>query len=334
MAVYCNGFDEAISALGAEGASLFDRVTDNDRKNIYEARIRMGAPPDIVVPSGIITAGTKAVTRELMNEMVLNLCGHSVYTHQQEMASGYIPVPGGHRAGVCGLAVNENGRVSAVRNVTSICLRIAKDHRGCSAELEKALLDSGMCSAVIAGAPCSGKTTLLRDLACRLSEGGCAGRMRVSVVDERGELSMLSAGEESSRIMRTCDVLRGYPKAEGIRQAVRSMSPDVIVCDELGSDSDVDAALSAVNSGVSIICSVHAGSLHELMHRPQSERICSAGGFGKFVLLSGRNLPGRIERIISSEELYESGGCGSGHRLFGACRSGEEGQTEKTLGAA
>ena len=183
---------------------------------------------------------------------------------------------------------------------------------GCSAKIAEAVFDKGLCSVIIAGPPCSGKTTILRDLACRFAEEY---RLRVVLVDERGELA-----PGSGRSDRLCDVLRGYPKAEGILQAVRTMSPDVIIFDELGGTDEVRAVASGVNAGVNVICSAHAGSLKEAADRPQIRELLGTRAFEKIVMLSGRNRPGTVESITSMEELYALACRDNDNSLLGSLR--------------
>ena len=302
---YADAFRCAVSALGEEARRLLGPVSEQEMALAGELRLRVGAPAVLSLPDGVKTLGTSPVTRSQMDSMVLSLCGHSIYSHQHEIAAGFISLPGGHRAGVCGRAVVSDGKVTAVRDIGSICLRIARDYRGCAGELADRLFSGGLCSAVIAGAPSSGKTTLLRDMACILADGICGRRMQVALVDERGEFS---AG--SGRIFSRCDILTGYPKSEGIIDALRSLSPDVIICDELGGESDISAVESGINAGVHILCSMHAGTADELAKRPQTAALIKTGGFRRFVLLSGRDKPGSIARILDSEEVYEMA-CGA-----------------------
>ncbi|MBE6759965.1 MAG: stage III sporulation protein AA [Ruminococcaceae bacterium] len=312
---YLSAFLGAAAALGEEAHNVLGAVSEQDMALAAEIRLRVGARAVLSLPDGLRTVGTDPVTRRQMDSMILALCGNSVYTHQHEMASGFISLPGGHRAGVCGRAVVKDGIVTAVRDVSTICLRIAREHRGCADALVDGLFSHGLCSAIIAGAPSSGKTTLLRDAACALAEGRTGSRQRIAVVDERGELAV----GDGSRISSLCDVLSGYPKAEGIMTALRCLSPDVIVCDEVGGEGDVRAIQSGINSGVHFLCSVHAGSVAEVGRRQQIAALLGTGAFRRIALLTGRTAPGRISRIIDSEEVYEDTGSGA-HR--GVLRTG------------
>ena len=187
------------------------------------------------------TAG-RICTKQELEETFEALCEYSVHSHQQELRQGYISTRSGCRAGVAGTTVVEGGRVVSMRSITSLCIRVARPHPGCAASLARALTDSRgrVHSALLCGEPSSGKSSLLRDLARQLSQGLTGRRYRVSVIDERGELSGVpeAPGQAS---LRNCDVLLYCPKPAGIGQAVRCLAPDVLLFDELGVRADPEA---------------------------------------------------------------------------------------------
>lgn len=311
-------FRQAVSALGETGRPLLGAAGEQEMALAGEIRLRVGSPPALSFPAGVKYLDLPAVTREQMNAAVLSLCGGSLYSHQHELAAGFIATSCGHRAGVCGTAVMTDGKITAVRDITTVCLRVAREHDGCSCALEKQLFDIGVCSAMIAGSPCTGKTTLLRDLACRLAGRG----LRVVIADERGELAM----EPGSRVDRLCDVLRGYPKAEGILQAVRALSPDVVVFDELGTRAEAEAVTAGINAGVRVICSIHAGSFAELAAKPQIVPLLRLGVFDRFALLRGREQPGQVRTVISGEELNALAGGDSYYHMRSSDRNEQKGK--------
>jgi len=168
---------------------------------------------------------------------------------------------------------------------------------------------NGICSALIAGMPASGKTTLLRDLTRQLADGEVFDYRRVCVIDERGEVGAVYYGSAQNDLGVTCDILDGYPKSEGIMIALRALSPDIILCDEIGGEQDVLALQSGVNAGVIFIATIHADSIAQLKRRPQFEALMKTGAFQKIVLLKDRDSPCSIKQIIDVEELYSTGGC-------------------------
>ena len=273
-----------------------------------EIRLRLGRPllvqcPDkayYVTEEGLLTAeyenGLLCCSEQEMAAVFESLCGYSVYAKQDEILGGFITVDGGHRAGICGTAVTDSGKITNVRRITSINLRIAREHRECARPLYEKFADASG-GLLICGAPCSGKTTVLRDLARLLSFD-----YSVSLIDERGELAGCTNGAFQNDI-GLCDVFDGYPKAEAMLQALRSMSPRVIMCDEIGGEADVAALKQCVNSGVRVIATMHAGSIVELKNRPVFQALTATGVFSDLVFLSDRYQAGCIEKTVGIGDL-------------------------------
>lgn len=267
-------------------------------ENAAEIRLRSGRPVVIhtidgktIVPA--LSCGPAQLTHERLKECFLALCRYSVPLYEKCFSVGYIPLPDGHRAGVCGCAHSKPDGELSVENITSINLRIARfitppDVRALLPILQK-------CRGVlVCGEPASGKTTLLRAVMRLLAdEGYCT-----AVVDERCELAPVNENGFLCAMPLQCDVFSGYPKAKGMQQAVRTMSPQYLICDEIGDESDVYAVQKAVNSGVVTIASIHAASEKELQLRPQYKVLLQTGAFDTLLFLSGRNRPGHIARTV------------------------------------
>ena len=185
-----------------------------------------------------------------------------------------------------------DGEVETIRYVSSLNIRIAKQVLGCGQALYEKLFAQSRQSVLLLGPPASGKTTMLRDL-CRL----LGGRYRVSVVDERGELAACRQGIPAYDLGAMTDVFDGYPKDQGMQIALRVMTPDYIICDELGSEAETAAVLASMNSGVSILATAHAGSLAQAERRPQLRCLLEAGVFRWAVLLGGCGQVVGIQRL-------------------------------------
>ncbi len=207
---------------------------------------------------------------------VNRLCAGAVYRCADALRRGYIVTPEGLRAGICGEAVYEDGRLCVVDNYTSLNLRIPHTHRGCAEPLLRTVLADGPRSMLIFSPPSVGKTTLIRELAVKLSL-----KYRVAVVDEKGEI--LPRGMCGDCGM--CDILRGYSKPDGMELAVRMLSPQVIICDEIGMADDIPSILSVQNSGVPLIATAHAADMRRLMLKPNLRALCEAGVFEFFIRL-------------------------------------------------
>ena len=256
---------------------------------VYCAEKRFYLMQNGVLTERFSAEGLLGVTAAQLHEAVMKLCDFSVYSHQDELAHGYLAASGGLRVGLCGTAVMKDGQVANIYPVTTLSFRVPREVIGCSETLLS--LIRPLSGALICGAPCSGKTTLIRDMARQLSF-----RYRVSIMDERGELAG-SAGERFGYDTGLSDVYAAMPKGEAILCAVRSMAPDLIVCDELGNEADAAAVRYALRCGAACIATVHAASLDDLLSRPMMRDLLSTGAFRYLVFLSERRFSGRISRI-------------------------------------
>lgn len=258
-----------------------------------------------VTMSGMVTLCTDAnlliVRQNEILETFNNMCDYSVYSYQSEIRNGFITIKGGHRVGICGTAVLDNSNIIGIKDISSINIRIARQVYLEDLNLIKRL-GGGSSGVLLAGPPSCGKTTMLRDIARVLSNGILGYMKKVTVVDERGEISSMFLGS-SQNDLGLCDILNLYPKGEGLMQAIRALSPEVVICDEIGSDKDILALEEGLNAGVSIIASIHAGSMAEFIKRKSAQKLMATGAFKKVVMMKDRKSPGRIEKIYEEEEI-------------------------------
>ena len=244
------------------------------------------------------------VDDEGLSDAVRRLCNYSVHAFQNELKNGFITVAGGHRVGIIGTAViNANGEITAIKNVSSLNIRIARKIKGAANEIIDNIFKDRLRSVLIVGQPSSGKTTVLRDIASRLS-GEDFGFLRVCIVDERSEIAATSDGIGRNALCDGCDVLDAYPKAEGMMIALRAMSPDVIICDEIGADTDILAIQNVSNAGTILIASIHADSFSGLLKRPQFQRLMATSVFETAIVLSGRETPGKTKEFIPLKRYW------------------------------
>ncbi len=198
---------------------------------------------------------------QLADEIVKICTGFSPYAYEKYLADGYVTVKGGHRVGICGTAVIKDGRVCGFKNVSSVCIRIAHDAVGFGKNIAAEINRGAAClTTAIVSPPKCGKTTLLRSIARYISNGD-AGKMRcVCIADERGEICSMRDGIAQFDIgINTC-VIDGCPKKAAVEIALRTMSPDVIICDEIFGESEADVLCSVIYGGVSVIYAVHGRS--------------------------------------------------------------------------
>jgi len=293
--------------LPPEWMTLLTGLPTQVADRVQEVRVRAGQPLTVSLPEGEryvcgggITAlrqrGLAVCCAQQVEECFMRFCDHSVYAHEWELRQGYVAVPGGVRVGVAGTAVMHQSGIASVQAVTALCIRLPRHLRGCADWLHRILTAPGYpVSTLLVGEPSSGKTTLLRDLAVGLA----AQHHRVAVVDERGELS----GPEG---LPGCDVLLGYPKAEGIYQAVRCLAPEVVLFDELGDEMEAGAVASCAHAGVAVVATLHGRTTAEMGWRPLSRLLLEQRAFDNWVFLSGRRSPG-VRSGVYQPEVYRDG---------------------------
>lgn len=276
-------------------ARLLSSVSDTQWRDVHEVRLRVGMPLLLVTATCHRAIGD-AVTQQELYDCYLRCCGHAVHTHEEELQQGFVTTQDGFRVGLGGTAVMKNGKVVSYRDITSLCIRIPRSVNGCATPLLPFVDDgTALHSVLIGGTPGSGKTTLLRDLAKQL-----AASYRVCVVDERFELS---AGG-----LLCCDVLRGCPKAVGILQAIRTLSPDVVIVDELGGEQEWEAVLSCCYCGVPVVASAHMLSRSDVLSRPALKQTIKDGGFSRLVFLPPRRQLGDYTTIWKARDVLAADG--------------------------
>ena len=298
----------AISLLPEKYKVPLSLLNEKTAAIVKEIRFRVGEP--VCIDAGerkyfTDTMGNESIclTDKLlysdnkdMYEIVFSLSRRSLHTYQDMIAKGYIPLPGGCKAGVGGRAVIKNGTVYSVSDFNCVNIRVSRDFYGCSRDLINKVGDCK--SYLIIGTPMSGKTTLLRDL-CRYYSGESSRpALKTAIIDERDEIASRSFGCFQDVGVHT-DVLTLYPKAIGTEIAVRTLSPDIVVLDEIGTEEEARALLSGVNSGVDFIATAHGGSFTEVLRRPNIKTLINSGVFRKAVVLEGKNAPCKVKELIS-----------------------------------
>lgn len=224
------------------------------------------------------------ITERMLQENFLKLCDYSVYSSMAELKNGFITVAGGSRVGVCASAVLREGQVVSVKNVTSLNFRIARAVRGCALPILNTLFVHALPSVILAGPPGSGKTTVLRDLALQLSNGFAGRYIKVCIADERGEFAANGSRFELETGLN-CDVYSYFPKRDAIEMAMRTMSAQLIVCDEVATPSDVDAIAHGFSSGIAFAVSVHLNSIEDVFSKLAVRRLLEFNEFSYLILL-------------------------------------------------
>ncbi|MBO5059756.1 MAG: stage III sporulation protein AA [Clostridia bacterium] len=274
------------------GQDLFSAVPERIRKylcgvpadKLMEIRLRSGVSLSLVCTDGIFYITHKGRLTENYREAVtvtgndirrgLELVTRSsVYAFENEIKNGYVTLAGGHRVGISGDAVIDEGKISHIRSVQSLNYRFAREVIGAADCVIDRIFDGKKIkNTLIVSPPMCGKTTMLRDIARQLSQRG----KKVSIVDERGEIAALSFGASPFELGANCDVLANVNKADGMLLMLRAMSPDVIITDEIGDERDFAAISEIKKRGVSVITTLHGmdfaeGGFEEII------RICGVG---------------------------------------------------------
>lgn len=295
-------FDQAVHSLSPGIRNMLQSLDERTKLQTQEIRLRAESKINLRIKGEIRTLEhLPKTTSEDISEAFESICGYSVYAHQNSIAQGYVTVTGGHRAGICGTAVVSGGQVTMLRDISAINLRIARHYPHCSAPLFDRIDFSAPSGILIAGAPMSGKTTLLRDMASMLSMGFTGRRYAVSLIDERGELAAVRNGVPQYECLRSCDILSGYPKGEAISLALRSMSPEIIICDEIGTQKEAEAVSECMNAGAKLIASIHAGNEKDILAGHTSRTLLKTGAFDYIAMLSQK--PMKIEKVIKTEDI-------------------------------
>ena len=263
--------------------------TQRDRQELVEEICcRIGQVPVLLTQARAYPAECRAILAGDLDYLLERATGASVYAAGEQIRQGYLQTAGGCRVGLCGCAYGQAaGQIDGIRQLSSVSVRIPHAVPGCADALLPQLLKDGFCSTLILSPPGWGKTTLLRDLICALSEAG----VRVGVADERGELAAMREGQPQFALGGACDVLDGCPKAAAALQLVRTMSPRVLALDEVTDPTDLEAVRFAANCGVAVLATIHARNAAELSSKPFYRDLCASRAFSRILvidLLDGR----------------------------------------------
>jgi len=305
---------DVLPILSGRIAKLIEKFAYFDQMQLEEIRLRAGKP--IIFqnfntewfadqrgnltrnPSEafIVSQEDIRVTVELMSE-------NSVYAYQDEIKNGYITIRGGHRIGLAGRVVTEDGVIKSLKDISGLNIRFSNQVFGCSKKILGYLLkgEADIYNTLVISPPQCGKTTILRDIARNLSNGIAEYNfkgIKVGIVDERSELAACYKGIPQNDVGIRTDVLDGCPKSKGMLMMIRSMSPRVIITDEIGNEGDREAVISVLNAGVKIITSAHGYNISELKSRREVLKLIEDRIFERYVVLGNSNGPGTLVEVV------------------------------------
>ncbi|MFR1708122.1 MAG: stage III sporulation protein AA [Clostridium sp.] len=273
-----------------------------DDGKLQEIRLKVNKP--LIFINNNREIKTRYITKlEDIKIIIQKISSYSIYAFEEEIRQGYITIQGGHRVGICGSCVLEGNSLKTIKHISSINIRIAREVKGCSQGILPFIIkDNRILNTIIISPPKCGKTTILRDLSREISNGssrhGLDGK-NVAIIDERSEIGACYRGVPQMDVGVRTDILDNCPKSQGIIMAIRSMAPQLIICDEIGTYKDMESIVAALNSGVNVITTIHGFNEEDLYNRPVFKEVLENKVFQRAVILSNK------EGIATIEYIYD-----------------------------
>lgn len=310
-----NTKDELLKVLSLKLRTIMGKLT-LDYNKLQEIRLRMNAPLLVIYGNkeAFITEDAKivdnpskavVVTKNEIRETMEYISNYSLYAFEDEIRQGFITINGGHRIGIAGKTIVEDDTVKGMKHISFINIRLAHQVKGCADPVLPYLFNRqalGIYHTLIISPPRCGKTTLLRDIIRQLSDGsGYHEGMSIGVVDERSEIGACYMGTPQNELGIRTDILDCCPKAKGMMMLIRSMSPQIIAVDEIGSKEDLDAIDYVIGCGCKLIATVHGSSIEDIKNKPILGDLVKKRLFERYIILSNVKGIGHLEEIYDAE---------------------------------
>ena len=277
-----NNIYQIFSNLFKENSKIIDEI--------QEMRMRTNRPILLKLREKDLILQYNISQSEIL-QILERLCENSIYAYKNQICEGFITIKGGHRVGLTGSCVIENGKITNIKYISSLNFRIAREILNCSTRVLREIIDienKTIFNTIIVAPPGMGKTTVLRDIIRRLSDGideiNFRGRT-CGVVDERGEIAAMYKGVAQNDVGIRTDIIENVSKNKGIHMLIRTMAPEIIACDEIGSKEDVEAIHYALFSGVKGIFTMHGRNVDDIKNNKQIYELIENREIEKVVFL-------------------------------------------------
>lgn len=318
-----NTKEELLKIFSLKLRTILSKLTI-DFDKLQEIRLRINSPLLIIYgnkeafvteEAKMVDTPSKAIqiTKNEIRETMEYISNYSLYAFEEEIRQGFITISGGHRIGIAGKIIIEDDVIKGMKHISFINIRLAHQVKGCADKVLPYVINgraNGIYHSLIISPPRCGKTTLLRDIIRQLSDGSpMLGGMSVGVVDERSEIGACYMGTPQNELGIRTDILDCCPKAKGMMMLIRSMSPQIIAVDEIGSKEDLDAIDYVIGCGCKLIATVHGSSIEDIKSKPTLSELVKKKLFERYIILSNVTGIGHLEEIYDADgkRLYEAG---------------------------
>ncbi len=282
-------------------SEILENVSCNLAPLVEEIRIRSARPIAVKIRQEIMIIDYLISNKEI-EEIFERICENSVYSYKKQICEGFLTIRGGHRIGITGSVVLEDDKIININYISSLNFRIAREIKNCSKKILEEIVDvnnNSIYNTLIVAPPGSGKTTILRDMIRILSNGEYKIKPKViGLVDERSEIAAMYKGIPQNDIGKMTDVINNISKEKGMKMLIRSMAPQIIACDEIGSLKDVEAITIAMCSGVKGIFTAHGETLEEIKKNKEINKLLKEHIIETIIILD-KNVKGEISEIYN-----------------------------------
>lgn len=305
-------FNQLIEYFSSELRNSLREIPDIYKNDIEEVRLRINSPLNIsfsnndyfIKDNGKLSHNPKdglLVNRDQIDRTFQLITNYSIYSLEDEIKNGFITLKGGHRVGIGGKVIFGDKGIEGIKNISSLNFRIAREKIGIAEDLMYYLVnyEGDFNNTLIVSPPQCGKTTLLRDIVRSLSDNR---GFKIGLIDERSEIAGVYNGIPQKSVGIRTDILDSCHKSLGIIMLVRSMSPEIIAVDEIGSKEDVISIQEALRAGIKLIATIHGYSIEDIRNRGSMNQLFSDKVFKRYIVLDNSLGVGTVKEIIEGEK--------------------------------